>query len=106
MAYGGGPSDSLSKLMQKRQPIAPNNQTNTGSNGGHQISIQVIQDIYQKAMVHHHVAQQAAQSGLKSSFLESLSKDDRAALKETEDEMKRRGFFKRIFPCLDFLYYR
>ena len=27
-------------------------------------------------------------------------------MKDTEDEMRRRGFFKRIFPCLDFLYYR
>lgn len=57
-------------------------------------------------MIHHHVANQASAAGMKSSFLESLSKDDRAAIKDTEDEMKRRGFFKRIFPCLDFLYYR
>lgn len=36
MAYGGGPSESLSKLMQKRQPIAPSSATTTASsNGGH-----------------------------------------------------------------------
>lgn len=106
MAYGGGPSDSLSKLMQKRQPIAPSSATTASSNGGHQINIQVIQDLYQKAMIHHHIASQASQAGIKSSFLEGLQKEDRANIKETDDEMKRRGFFKRIFPCLDFLYYR
>ena len=35
-----------------------------------------------------------------------LSKDERAAIKETEDEYRRRGFFNRIFPCYDFLYYK
>ena len=35
-----------------------------------------------------------------------LSKDERAAIKETEDEYRRRGFLKRIFPCYDFLYYK
>jgi hypothetical protein len=36
----------------------------------------------------------------------SLSKEEKNALKETEDEFKRKGFFKRIFPCFDFLYYK
>lgn len=27
-------------------------------------------------------------------------------VKETEDEYKRRGAFKRIFPTVDFLYYK
>ena len=44
MAYGGGPSDSLSKLMQKRQPIAPSSHSTAASSsgagtGGHQISM-------------------------------------------------------------------
>jgi hypothetical protein len=25
---------------------------------------------------------------------------------DTDSEFKRRGFFKRIFPCVDFLYYK
>ena len=28
------------------------------------------------------------------------------AYKETEDENKRRGFFKRIFPTVDYAYYK
>jgi len=35
-----------------------------------------------------------------------LSKDDKQIIKETEDEFKRRGFFKRIFPSHNFLYYK
>jgi hypothetical protein len=35
-----------------------------------------------------------------------LSKDERQLLKETEDEYKRKGAFKRIFPTVDFLYYK
>ena len=62
-------------------------------------------------MIHSHLQQssnQQSQSVLPkaSPFLESLSKEEKAAIKETDEEMKRRGFFKRIFPCLDFLYYR
>jgi hypothetical protein len=34
------------------------------------------------------------------------TKEEKLALKETEDEFKRRNFFKRIFPSLDFLYYK
>ena len=25
---------------------------------------------------------------------------------DTDSEFKRRGFFKRIFPCVDFMYYK
>ena len=62
-------------------------------------------------MIHSHLQQQSGNQSQAflakaSSFLESLSKEERAAIKETDEEMKRRGFFKRIFPCLDFLYYR
>ena len=35
-----------------------------------------------------------------------MSKEDRQAIKDTDDEYKRRGFFKRIFPSPDFLYYK
>jgi len=35
-----------------------------------------------------------------------FTKEERQIMKETEDEYKRRGFFKRIFPCFDFLYYK
>jgi len=49
--------------------------------------------MYQKAML-------GAQS------LQQASKEEKIALKETEDEFKRRGFFKRIFPTVDFLYYK
>ena len=34
------------------------------------------------------------------------TKEEKLALKETEDEFKRRNFFKRIFPSGDFLYYK
>ena len=35
-----------------------------------------------------------------------LTKEERIVWKETEDENKRKGFFKRIFPTVDFLYYK
>lgn len=35
-----------------------------------------------------------------------LSKEERALLKETEEEYKRRGKFKRVFPCSEFAYYK
>ena len=38
--------------------------------------------------------------------LATASKEEKMALKETDDEFKRRGFFKRIFPTPDFLYYK
>ena len=34
------------------------------------------------------------------------TREERIALKETEDENKRKGLFKRIFPSRDFPYYR
>jgi tubulin polyglutamylase TTLL5 len=34
------------------------------------------------------------------------TKEEKMALKDTEDEFKRRNFFKRIFPSVDFLYYK
>jgi hypothetical protein len=36
----------------------------------------------------------------------NMSKEDKQALMDTNEEFKRRGFFKRIFPCVDFLYYK
>ena len=35
-----------------------------------------------------------------------MTKEERLMLKETENEYKRRGSFKRIFPTVDFLYYK
>jgi hypothetical protein len=35
-----------------------------------------------------------------------MTKEERVILKETEDEYKRRGAFKRVFPCFDFPYYK
>ena len=54
-----------------------------------------MQDIYQKAMIN--------QNGLNATH---LSKEEKSAIKESQDEFKRRGFFKRIFPNINFLYYR
>jgi hypothetical protein len=34
------------------------------------------------------------------------SKDEKAVVMETNDEFKRRGLFKRVFPTMDFLYYK
>jgi len=34
------------------------------------------------------------------------SKDEKHAIKESEDEHKRRGLYKRVFPTIDFLYYK
>jgi hypothetical protein len=36
----------------------------------------------------------------------AFTKEEREAIKETDDEYRRRGFFGRIFPCYDFLYYK
>lgn len=36
----------------------------------------------------------------------AFTKEEREAFKETDDEFKRKGFFNRIFPCHDFLYYK
>ena len=38
--------------------------------------------------------------------VEAKTKDEKMAVLETELEFRRRGFFKRIFPCYDFLYYK
>jgi len=35
-----------------------------------------------------------------------MTKEEKIALKETEEEFKRRGEFKRIFPTVDFPYYK
>ena len=35
-----------------------------------------------------------------------FTNEERAVMKETDEEFRRRGFFKRIFPCFDFLYYK
>ena len=48
-----------------------------------------IQEMYQNALL-----------GTQSLF--QASKEEKIALKETEDEFKRKGFFKRIFPSVDF----
>ena len=96
MAYGGAPTDSLQKLMSKRQPIT-NAQPSMQSSGNGQIEFKIIQDIYQKAMINN-------THGVNISG--NMSKEDRQILIETNEEYKRRGFFKRIFPCADFLYYK
>jgi hypothetical protein len=38
--------------------------------------------------------------------LREPTKEEKTILKETEDEFKRRNFFKRIFPSIDYLYYK
>ncbi len=35
-----------------------------------------------------------------------MTKEERIILKETENENKRRGAFKRVFPSVDFYYYK
>lgn len=35
-----------------------------------------------------------------------LNKEEKYALQDTIDENKRKGFFKRIFPTVDYLYYK
>ena len=34
------------------------------------------------------------------------TKEEKHALQDTIDENKRKGFFKRIFPTVDYLYYK
>jgi hypothetical protein len=94
MAYGGNPGDSLSQMMKNRAPLQPKQDFNKSSGG--QLSFSVISEIYQKALISNTV----------NNLPQSLSKDDRQALKDADDEYKRRGFFKRIFPSPDFLYYK
>ena len=40
------------------------------------------------------------------SLTQNFSKEEKQVMKETDEEFRRRGFFKRIFPCYDFLYYK
>jgi hypothetical protein len=47
-----------------------------------------------------------ADSLIGKSSAREATKEEKMALKDTEDEYKRRNFFKRIFPSLDFLYYK
>lgn len=41
-----------------------------------------------------------------SNSLRELTKEERFIVQETMDEYRRKGFFKRIFPAVDFLYYK
>jgi len=34
------------------------------------------------------------------------TKEEKQALRDTQEEFQRRNFFKRIFPTVDYLYYR
>jgi hypothetical protein len=92
MAYGGGPNDSLSALMNKRKPI--NNQSSSNTSNGN-ISFATVQDIYTKAL-----------QSINNKENSHYTKEEKQILKETDDEFKRRGFYKRIFPTYDFLYYK
>jgi tubulin polyglutamylase TTLL5 len=49
---------------------------------------------------------QARKGSVQPKQVSELSREERQILKDTEDEYKRRGGFKRIFPTLDFLYYK
>lgn len=42
----------------------------------------------------------------KSNSAANMTKEEKMLLKTTEEEYKRRGGFKRIFPSPDFLYYK
>jgi len=35
-----------------------------------------------------------------------MTKEEKNVMKETDEEHRRRGLFKRIFPTMDFLYYK
>ena len=35
-----------------------------------------------------------------------MSREEQVLVKEVEDEFKRRGHFKRIFPSMDYSYYK
>lgn len=35
-----------------------------------------------------------------------MSKEEKTIVKESEDEMRRKGKFKRIFPSFEFAYYK
>ena len=43
-------------------------------------------------------ARKEDRQGMRSGALEP-SKEEKNVLKETQDENKRRGLFKRVFPC-------
>lgn len=83
MAYGGGPSDSLQALMQKKKP-------------GAALSVAPEKNIMPATIT--------TMAQLQN--LEAKTKEEKQALIDTEQEYRRRGFFKRIFPCYDFLYYK
>jgi hypothetical protein len=34
------------------------------------------------------------------------NKEEKTVIKESEEENRRKGLFKRVFPTLDFLYYK
>jgi hypothetical protein len=48
----------------------------------------------------------AGKTGSASQQLRELNKEEKYALQDTIDENKRKGFFKRIFPTIDYLYYK
>ena len=50
--------------------------------------------------------QQARKGSVQPTQVSELSKEERLILKETEDEFKRKGAFKCIFPSMDFPYYK
>ena len=35
-----------------------------------------------------------------------MTKDEASIVHTVEDEFKRRGHFKRIFPCMEYAYYK
>ena len=90
MAYGGGPKDSLTQLMRKndRKPMnnAPKQQQVN-------LSTQQIIEIYKKVWNYQN-------------NMTAFNKEERIIMLESDQENKRKGFFKRIFPCYDFLYYK
>ena len=92
MAYGGNPGDSLAQMMRSKKPVA------SMPKQAQTLSTQQIQEIYSKV---------ATNIGADVKFNpNAFTKEERDAIKETDEEYKRRGFFKRIFPCYDFLYYK
>lgn len=53
-------------------------------------------------MEQHHIPNSAGQGAAG----QQGSKEEKLCLKETVDENNRRNFFKRIFPTVDFPYYK
>ena len=97
LAYGGPPSVHNGLLRQNHKP--KQNSSVRGKVGAAAINKQPS-----AGFTSGNRASSFNQAG--AGQVKEPTREEKIALKETEDENKRKGLFKRIFPSRDFLYYK